>query len=117
VLEKTIALASSIASRFGRRDLLQHILEPSLAIDDKFRHTVVMLKNGNSYVGLLQEEDEKQVRLASVATSDDVVVLEKTQTVSRESSPVSPMSGLLHILSKEQIADLLAYLESGVDRR
>jgi hypothetical protein len=49
-----------------------HILEPSLAIDDKFRHTVVMLKNGNSYVGLLQEEDEQQVRLASGATPDDV---------------------------------------------
>jgi hypothetical protein len=66
---------------------------------------------------LLQEEDEKQVRLASGATRDDVVVLEKAQTVSRESSPVSPMPpGLLHILSKEQIADLLAYLESGVNR-
>lgn len=108
----------SIASRFGRRDILQHILEPSVAIDDKFRHTVVMLKNGNLYAGLLQEEDEKQVRLASGATPDDVVVLDKTQIVSRESSPISPMPpGLLHILSKEQIADLLAYLESGVNRR
>jgi putative heme-binding domain-containing protein len=108
----------SIASRFGRRDLLQHTLEPSAAIDDKFRHTVVTLKNGNSYAGLMQEEDEKQVRLASGATPDDVVVLEKTQIVSRESSPVSPMPpGLLNILSKEQIADLLAYLESGVNQR
>jgi hypothetical protein len=45
------------------------------------------------------------------------VVLEKTQIVNSESSPVSPMSpGLLHVLSKEQIADFLAYLESGVNR-
>jgi hypothetical protein len=66
---------------------------------------------------VLQEEDEKQVRLASGATPDDVVVTEKTQIVSRESSPVSPMPpGLLHILSKEQILDLLVYLESGVNR-
>jgi hypothetical protein len=50
------------------------------------RHTVVMLKNGNAYVGLLQEEDEKQVRIATGANPDDVVVLEKTQIVSRESS-------------------------------
>jgi putative heme-binding domain-containing protein len=107
----------SIASRFGRRDILQHILEPSLAIDDKFRNTVVILKNGSSYVGLLQEEDDKQVRLASGATPDDIVVLEKTLIVSRESSPVSPMPpGLLNTLSKEQIANLLAYLESGVTR-
>jgi putative heme-binding domain-containing protein len=108
----------SVASRFGRRDILQHILEPSLAIDDKSRNTVVTLKNGSSYVGLLQEEDDKQVRLASGATPDDVVVLDKTLIVSRESSPVSPMPpGLLNILSKEQIADLLAYLESSVSRR
>jgi putative heme-binding domain-containing protein len=107
-----------VAARFGRRDLLQHILEPSLVIDEKFRTTVITLKSGTSYAGVLQEEVGGQARLVTGAAPDDFVMLEQAQIAKTEISPVSPMpAGLLNILSKEQISDLLAYLESRVDRR
>jgi putative heme-binding domain-containing protein len=108
----------AVAARFGRRDLLQHILEPSLVIDEKFRTTVLTLKNGTSYAGVLQEEAGGQARLVTGAAPDDFVMLEQAQIATAETSPISPMpAGLLNILSKEQISDLLTYLESGVNPR
>jgi putative heme-binding domain-containing protein len=108
----------AVAARFGRRDLLRHILEPSLAIDDKFRSTVVTLKTGATYAGFLQDEDHAQVRLATGATADDVVELRVAEIAKREASPVSPMPlGLANILSKDQLLNLLAYLESSPTRR
>ena len=83
-------------------------------IDEKFRTTVVTLKNGATFAGTLQEEDDAQVRLVTGASPDDFVVLDRTQIAGREVSSLSPMpAGLMNILSKEQISDLLAYLESG----
>ena len=107
-----------VAARFGRRDLLHHILEPSLVIDEKFRTTIVTLKSGATFAGTLQDEDATTTRLITGASPDDVVVLDQAQISSRESSPISPMpAGLLNILSKEQISDLLAYLESSTSPR
>jgi putative heme-binding domain-containing protein len=108
----------AVAARFGRRDLLQHILEPSLVVDEKFRTTLVTLKNGATFAGTLQEEDDSQVRLVTGASPDDFVVLDRAQIAGREVSSLSPMpAGLTNILSKEQVSDLLAYLESGVAPR
>ena len=49
---------TQVSARFGRRDLLMHILEPSLVIDEKFRSTVVTKVDGQQVTGFLEREDD-----------------------------------------------------------
>jgi putative heme-binding domain-containing protein len=104
---------AGIGSRFGRRDLLRHILEPSLAIDDKFRNHNVTLKDGGVYVGAIESEDAREVRLAIGSGADAVITLPRADILRREASAVSPMpEGLLNNLTRTQILDLLTYLQA-----
>ena len=105
---------SGISARFGRRDLLEQILDPSKTIDDKFRNIVVTLHDQTVYIGALDHEDERNMVLSSGTGAGDLIELPKAEIAERKVSDQSPMpAGLLNTLSKEQIRDLLAYLESG----
>jgi putative heme-binding domain-containing protein len=111
----------AVAARFGRRDLLQHILEPSLVVDEKFRTTIVTLKNGATFAGTLQEEDDAQVRLVTGASPEDFVGAGPGAD-RRQGSIVAFSNARWANEYPEQGANqrLLTYLESGVaprDRR
>ncbi len=104
---------TAVASRFGRRDLLEAILNPSRAMDEKFRSAILRLKDGRSFVGTIESETAETIVLRPnplvAATSE----LRPSDVVAREWSALSPMpTGLLDGLEREQILDLLAYLES-----
>lgn len=105
---------SSVAKRFNRRDLLDAILEPSKFVDDKFRLAVITTRGGAAFTGPIAHEDEQLVALDGGSAGDNLIELPKSTIATRKVSDVSPMPpGLLNILTKEQIADLLAFLESG----
>jgi hypothetical protein len=62
---------------------------------------------------LIDEDDGKVVLVTNPLTQEHAVVLKK-DIVRRKLSTVSPMpEGLANILSREEILDLLALLESG----
>lgn len=105
---------TGVAARFGRRELLEHILEPAKVIDEKFRNLVITLKDGTVYAGGLEHEDESQLVLSTASGLDETIEIAKADITARAVSPESPMpAGLLNILEKPHIIDLLAYLESG----
>jgi len=105
---------SQLWSRFNRHDLLMHILQPSLVIDEKFRSTVLTLVDGKQVIGSLEREDDERVVLKPNALSPAVVEVAKAQIKQRKLSDVSPMPvGLLNPLKAEQIFDVLAWFESG----
>ncbi|MEO7319104.1 MAG: heme-binding protein [Chthoniobacteraceae bacterium] len=107
---------TAVASRFNRRDLLDSILSPSRVIDDKFRNTIFTLKNGATVLGTIEREDEKTVTIRTSPLLPQTSILQKADLHHRDPSPISPMpSGLLNVLTQNQILDLLAYLESGGD--
>ena len=109
---------AGVGARFGRRDLLAHTLEPSRAIDDKFRDTIVTLKDGTTYAGALEREDEGSLFLSIGFGAGEPLVIEKAQVQKRELSVQSPMpAGLLNILNEQQVIDLLTFLESDEGRR
>ncbi|HLQ45880.1 MAG TPA: hypothetical protein VK137_14170, partial [Planctomycetaceae bacterium] len=101
-----------VASRFGRRDLLEHLLVPSKVIDGKYRQTIVEMKSGQVLVGRTVGGDAAHLLLASDPLRPTKVIkltLEEIET--RKVSPVSPMpSGLLNSLEQAEILDLLEYL-------
>ncbi len=105
-----------VRSRFSTRDLLLHILEPSLVIDEKFRYTTIKRKDGQTFTGLLDSEDDERVVLKPNPLAPDVIEIGKSMIQERTISDISPMpAGLLNALKREQILDLLAWFEVSGD--
>lgn len=107
---------TQVAARFGRRDLLDHVLNPSKIIDDKFRFFTVVQKDGKEVTGTLEGEDDERVILKPNPLAADKIEIGRSMIKERRMSDVSPMpAGLLNALKADQILDLLAWFEAGGD--
>jgi putative heme-binding domain-containing protein len=105
-----------VSARFGRRDLLDHILNPSRVIDEKFRFLTVTRADGSTVTGALESEDDERLVLRPNPLAPDTVEIGLSSIRKREEAVASPMpAGLLNSLRAEQILDLLAFLEAGGD--
>lgn len=105
-----------VSARFGRRDLLDHILNPSKVVDEKFRFITITQADGKTVSGSLESEDDERVTLKPNPLSPETVEIGKSSIRTRVISETSPMPpGLLNALKAEQILDLLAFIEAGGD--
>lgn len=105
-----------VSARFGRRDLLDHILNPSKVVDEKFRLVTLKRVDGSTVMGSLESEDDERIVLKPNPLSPDTVEVGKSLIVERSVSEISPMpQGLLNSLKPEQILDLLAFIEAAGD--
>jgi putative heme-binding domain-containing protein len=101
---------TSVASRFSAQDLLDHILNPSKAVDEKYRLAVLTLKDGTTVSGTL-EQDEDPVVIQPGDPGAAPLEIAKAQILERQWSDQSPMpSGLLDAFNRDQVYDLLAFL-------
>ena len=106
----------AVGARFSRRDLLLHIIEPSAIIDEKFRQTRLLLKDGDDVSGMVEREADGKLFVRPSPLEEKLIEVAVTNVRERRLSEVSPMpSGLLNSLRLEQILDLLAYLEAAGD--
>jgi putative heme-binding domain-containing protein len=107
-----------VSARFGRRDLLDHILNPSKIVDEKFRFVTIKRADGSTVMGSLESEDDERVVLKPNPLSPETVEVGKSLIKERSVSETSPMpAGLLNALKAEQILDLLAFIEAGGDAK
>jgi putative heme-binding domain-containing protein len=94
--------------------VLQQILEPSKVIEDRYLNFNFDLRDGDSLIGMVLKEDDQNVTIQTGPADSLIQVLKKIEIQRRQPRKASPMPvGLLNSLSKTQIFDLLAYLESG----
>jgi putative heme-binding domain-containing protein len=97
-----------------RTNVLQQILEPSKIIEDRYRNITFELSNAEPMTGMILKEDTDTVTIQSGPAESLIQTLKKSEIQQRRAQTSSPMPvGLLNSLSKEQIFDLLAYVESG----
>lgn len=95
----------------SRRDLLESILFPSASFARGFETYVVATETGKAYSGIILGEGADTLRLG--IDSDHAVEIAYDDVADVASSNVSIMpTGLLKELSLEELADLVAYLES-----
>jgi len=108
---------TDVARRFGRRDILISILDPSRVVDEKYRGTSIVTHDGKVIVGQVTGEEDGRVLVASDPLQPQhVIAVPKDEIELQAASPTSPMpAGLLDTLSLDEILDLLAYIESGGD--
>ena len=106
---------TAVSSRFTRLDLLSSIFEPSKVVSEQYQNTTVTKKNGDDVTGrLVEETPDKLVLVIDPLVPDARTEVKKSDVQKRAASKVSPMpEGLVNILTKEEILDLLAYIESG----
>ena len=103
---------TAVSSRFGRQNLLDHILNPTKAVDEKYRLAVVTLTDGTEMSGTVEREGDVLL-IQPVEPDLDPVEIPSARIRSRQWSEVSPMpAGLLDAFRQEQVYDLLAFLES-----
>jgi len=101
---------TTVKSRFNRKDLLESVLYPSRVISDQYRGSVIQTKEGQLYTGLVAIQGDTVTVLQLDGTK---VTLKKADIQDMVASTTSPMPDkLFETLTKEEIADLFAYLES-----
>lgn len=105
---------TAVSSRFNRHDILESILLPSKVISEQYTNTIVRYKAGGGVVGRIVEDTPDHVVVQPSLLLPEKITVKKADIKSREISKVSPMpEGLVNNMSKGQILDLLAYIESG----
>lgn len=98
----------------NRAEVLRQILEPSLVISNRYVNFQFELKDGDSVTGMIVKEDGETVTIQTGPSEALVQTVKKGEIKERQPQASSPMpAGLLYTLTKDQIFDLLAYLEAG----
>jgi putative heme-binding domain-containing protein len=105
---------TTVSSRFTRRDILESIVEPSKVVSEQFQSTDFTLKDGESVSGrILEENDQRYVVLVNPLANIRTEV-KKSDVAKRAPAKLSMMpEGLVNVLNKDEILDMLAYIESG----
>jgi putative heme-binding domain-containing protein len=107
---------TAVSSRFTRRDLLEAVVEPSKVVSDQYQNTLFQTVSGDVIVGRVVKEEAGRLHVRTDPIEETGVVLEKASIRATKPSPLSPMpEGLLNILERDSVLDLIAYLESGGD--
>jgi putative heme-binding domain-containing protein len=105
---------TAVASRFTRRDILESILAPSKVLSDQYANSMFQTVSGEVVVGRVVGEDAEKILVRTNPLEDATAVVLKKDLKGTKLSPVSPMpEGLADVLKREEILDLIAYLESG----
>jgi putative heme-binding domain-containing protein len=110
---------SLAANKFSNRELLEHVAEPSRVISDQYATTLVVLDDGTSVTGRLVGSDAEKVQLQpNLYAPADVRVFKRSEIDELTTSPVSLMPlGLLNTCHPPEVADLLAFIQSGLEGR
>jgi putative heme-binding domain-containing protein len=106
---------TAVSSRFTRRDILESILLPSKVISEQYAAIEGKTHRGEPFYGRLLEETADHIVIMPNALRPSEKVAIKTADITlRRLSKVSPMpEGLLNTFTKEEILDILAYIEAG----
>ncbi|MBI1830946.1 MAG: c-type cytochrome [Planctomycetes bacterium] len=109
---------TAISGRFGPRDLVEKVINPSKNISDQYAAIVVTTTDGRQIVGrIVNLAGDGMIINTDMLDANKLVNVNRNLIDSIESSKVSMMpEGLIDGLQREEILDLVAYLYSRGDR-
>src|SRR5262249_10042096 len=91
--------------------LLQEVLDPNLNVDSRYIEYRVETKNGRSFTGLLASESSTSVTLKAPEGKTQTLLRSEIEELSSNGKSLMP-EGLEKDISKQDMADLIAYLTS-----
>jgi len=106
---------TKIGERFKGQKLFEQIVTPSAEINKKYQNYQFLLKNGKIVTGVIQSENANVYQVApSLLTPKVLVRVPKRQVEEKIASQISPMpNGLVNTLEKQEIIDLVSFLQAG----
>jgi putative heme-binding domain-containing protein len=90
-------------------EMLQHVVEPSLKIDDKFATFTVITNEGRVETGLLVDKDRERVRLRNAESKFIDIPLADVDQLQKGTRSLMPEK-ILSDLTAQEAADLLEYI-------
>ncbi len=96
----------------SKEDLLTSILDPSYAIEDRYRNHLLLTSDGRFYDGILVAETSATVTLRGEAS--DISVLKEDIADFRPSNVSLMPEGLEDAVTTRELADLIAFLRAGL---
>ena len=102
---------TTVSSRMKRRDMLEATVEPSKIVSDQFKVFSVKTKGDEQFDGFAAINNAEKIELVQ-ATGERVTIPRKDVASVNESKLSLMPAGLLEGLSLQDIADLLAFMES-----
>ncbi len=100
--------------------ILKSILHPSKDIDKKYQSYAFLLRSGKVVAGLIVKETPKKITVLPAASwaTKQTVDLKTSEIKQRKKIPQSIMpEGLLNRLSREEILDLVTYVQAAGNER
>ena len=106
---------SQLGTRFTNKDILESIIMPDKTISDQYASSILYLKNGQSVLGRIVNEDKTSYSISQNPFAPDYLrKIPKKTVASKKNSTVSIMlPGLINSLNPGELKDLIAYLKSG----
>lgn len=106
---------TQLGTRFSNKDILEAIIDPNKTVSDQYASTIFYLKNGQSVLGRLVNEDKTNYMISqNPFAADQLRKVPKKDVTSKRYSPESIMlPGLINSLNPEELRTLVAYLKSG----
>lgn len=101
----------SIGKKYDRAKLIESILQPSLQVDPKYTVYLVETKDGKVVSGLLVKRDENEIIVRDAQNKPQRVAMSDVEEVFPQAKSFMPEL-LVKDFTAQQLADLLAYLES-----
>jgi putative heme-binding domain-containing protein len=102
---------TDIGKRYNRRQLIESIIRPNAVIAQGFATNVVDLNSGLTHTGFIVREAADELELRT--SEGKSLVIPKAEIEERGESKLSSMpEGLVANLTVEELASLIAYLES-----
>jgi putative heme-binding domain-containing protein len=100
-------------------EILRHILEPSLKIDEKYQTWVFDLNNGKKVTGMILEQKDGVFKvIENPLLKAEPITIKEADIDQKSKSATSIMpKGLLDKLTKEEILDLIAYIAAKGDAK
>ncbi|MCA9268237.1 MAG: hypothetical protein KDA41_07190, partial [Planctomycetales bacterium] len=107
-------LTESVKKYQGEK-LLRQVIEPSSEINEKFRTHQFLMSDGRAISGVIVKEEPDEIHVVTNLLAPQLVTKVARRDVDEAiPSKISPMpEGLANVLTKDEIAQLLAFLESG----
>ncbi len=104
---------TGVGSRFNTVYLFESLIVPSKAVSDQYLGSILRTHDGETLTGRILEENDKLVKLRTDPFARELVTIAKDNIATRQHSKLSEMpQGLVSVLTKEEILDLIAYLRS-----
>lgn len=102
---------NEIGKKYTRAELLDHIVEPSKKVDQKYAAYVVQSSDGRVLSGLLLKQSDEEVVLKTADNKEVRLPKEDVEEMIVSTKSIMP-DQLLRDLTAQQAADLLEYLSS-----